>query len=236
MADRQVLIEEHIVAGRRLGRHVNHDERSKAYRAPQAPTLVTTRHTHYGPVLDQDGVGACTGFTGADWLNTAPAHHPRTRLYGNADGFSIYSAATHIDPFPGAWDPPPPGTGEDTGSDGLSVCKVLKARGLIAGYDHAFGLQECLAALVLSPVMVGCNWHEGMDHPDPKTGLVSIGGDVRGGHEFELLAINVRDRLVTGLNHWTQGWGLRGCFRMRWDALGELLENEQGDVTVPRLA
>lgn len=233
MAERRWVIPEHVVDGHRLGRHVNHDERSKAFRAPQAATLRTVRHTHYGPLLDQDGVGACTGFTGADWLNTAPAHRPRQPYRTNADGFDFYSAASHIDPFPGAWDPPLPGTGEDTGSDGLSVCKVLQSRGLIGGYDHAFGLDEALAALVLSPVMVGVNWHEDMDHPDPRTGIVSIGGDVRGGHEFELLALNVRDRLVTGLNHWGN-WGVRGYFRLRWDDLGELLENEQGDVTVPR--
>lgn len=220
----------------RLGRHINHDERSKNFVAPMATSLKTISHRHYGPALNQNPVGACTGFSGADWLNCLPEHKVRTRLYDNNDGFTFYSEATKIDPWQGEWDyPPPPGKGQDTGSDGLSVCKVMKNLGLIAGYDHAFGLDQTLKALMLSPVMIGVNWYEGFDTPNAYA-IVSKTGQIRGGHEVCLTGYIAKQHLVKALNHWGPDYGMHGFFYFPVEVLGELLDNEQGDCTVPRVA
>ena len=230
----EIVNEEH--PNYRLGRHINHDEHSKAFVAPQATALKTVSHRHYGPVLDQNPVGACTGFTAADFLNTVPAHKAGQRLKTNLDGFTYYSEATKIDPFQGAWYyPPPPGVGEDTGSDGLSVCKVLKNLGLITGYDHAFGFDQALHALVLAPVMIGINWYEGFDTPNAYA-IVNKSGVVRGGHEVCLMGLNTKLSLVKALNHWGPNYGIEGMFYFTFDTLGELLDNEQGDCVVPRVA
>lgn len=237
MTQRRRLItefESEVNPNYRLGRHINHDERSKAFVAKQATTLRSVSHRHYGAPLDQGPVGACTGFTDADWLNCLPSHKAKAKMFRNPDGWTFYSEATKIDPFQGEWIyPPPPGSGQDTGSDGLDACKVLKNLGLISGYDHAFGIDQALAALVLSPVMVGVPWYEGFDHPDPK-GLVKIDGNVRGGHEFCLLGLDVKLERVKALNHWGPNYGLNGIFYFSFDDLDALLSN-QGDCTVPRV-
>jgi hypothetical protein len=67
----------------------------------------------------------------------------------------LYSDATKIDPWTGEWLP------DDTGSDGLSIAKVLLTRGLISGYQHATTLEAALTALAQRPVMIGSSWLRG---------------------------------------------------------------------------
>jgi hypothetical protein len=138
---------------------------------------------------------------------------------------SIYEAATLIDGAPGSYPP------DDTGSDGLSVCKVAKSRGLISSYQHAFSLAQALAALQTGPVITGVDWYEGFDNPDAN-GLVSIGGSIRGGHEFEVLGYDPTTDLVTAVNSWGRSWGVAGRFHFTSATWGQLLD-AQGDVTVP---
>lgn len=57
----------------RLGRHIHHDERSKAYAYPTAGlTLTSAKHARRIPVLDQGSVGSCTGNAGVGCLGTDP--------------------------------------------------------------------------------------------------------------------------------------------------------------------
>jgi hypothetical protein len=163
-------------------------------------------------------------------LGTQGLYKPGTAKTLTEDlAVSIYGRATVIDPFDGSYPP------DDTGSDGLSVCKAAKERGLIASYAHAFGLDHCLGALALSPVMVGSNWYEGMFDASP-TGLVEISGPIAGGHEYVLSGIDVARKVVRAHNSWGPDWPRRnanGVFYMSWSTLDRLLQ-EDGDVTVPR--
>jgi len=208
-----------------LGRTLSHDPRSRNFAAPLAPALKTVMHTHYGPVLDQGNLGSCTGNALSQALNTKPLHARRGKYLTEADAVRLYSAATRLDEFDGEYPP------TDTGSSGLAVCKAALAEGLIRSYSHAFGLDQCLAALVLQPVIVGTEWTDAMFEPDSK-GFVHPTGNVAGGHEYCLLGLNVRDEYVTAINNWSVTWGLRGRFRIRFADLGTLLQ-AQGDVTVP---
>lgn len=208
----------------RLGRLVNHDPRSRNFPAATVTELRTVAHRHYGGSLDQGQLGSCTGNALAHARNTVPIRHGRP-LLTEADAVKVYSKATTIDPWDGSYPP------EDTGSSGLAACKAAQSFGMITGYNHAFGLDQALAALVLSPIMVGINWYEDMFTPGP-AGFVHPTGDLAGGHEFCVVKINVEYRYVGCVNSWGNDWGLEGRFRLSFRDFGTLLAQD-GDVIVP---
>jgi len=134
-----------------------------------------------------------------------------------------------IDPFDGSYPP------EDTGSDGLSVCKAIQALGKIRSYRHAFGIDQALHALVLSPVITGIPWYDGMFTPD-KDGFVWPTGRIVGGHEICVNEIvpGLGDSGYVGFTQsWGTSWGLHGRGRMTFHTWDTLLRMD-GDVTVPQ--
>jgi C1A family cysteine protease len=206
-----------------LGRVVEHDPRSLSFPAPDGKVKSKTWR-HYGPILDQGDVGSCTGNAAAQAMNTTPNHH-HGFLLTEADALDIYHWATVLDGYPGEYPP------DDTGSSGLAAAKALKQRQSITRYEHAFGLDHALAALMSGPVMLGTNWFDGMFNPDGK-GYVTPDGAVAGGHEYLLVGVNLNGRSVTCLNSWGSSWGLKGKFHMTFDTLDALLSAD-GDATLP---
>jgi hypothetical protein len=232
-------IDEYVVPGRRLGRHVRHDPRSLRFlvAARRLGTLRSVRHERRIPVLDQGDLGSCTGNAAEGCVGTGtlfdaiPADLPARPSPTNADSDeeqarALYSAATALDDYEGEWPP------EDTGSDGLSVAKACQRAGLISGYRHATSLEAALTALAAQPVIAGINWYSSFDEPIP-SGFISIthGAQVRGGHEICLDELNVEDRLIGFTNSWGPFWGAQGRAYVSWDDFGQLLD-EDGDVTV----
>ncbi|KAB7850116.1 hypothetical protein [Streptomyces mobaraensis] len=223
--------------GGRLGRHIEHDPRSRAYALSEdllPSAYASVEHPVRIPVLDQGGLGSCTGnaaeaLLGSDPLYGAIPVDTAARPTGDAatderQAVALYAAATRLDRIHGQYPP------TDTGSTGLAVAKAAQKAGVIAGYQHAFGLDATLRALTAAPVIVGVNWYEGFDTPDA-AGHVTVAGSVRGGHEFLLYGIDADQRAVLARNSWGAGWGAGGCFRFSFDDLGRLLD-EQGDATV----
>lgn len=219
---------------RRLGRHVLHDERSRRFAAParDPATLKSVRHEVHIEILQQGNEGACTGNAGenniassAFWAGGAVVlqgtdHHEFAR--------QLYGDATKLDPWPGEFNP---ATGiEDTGSDGLSVAKVLQQRGLISGYQHAFSLAATLTALAQQVVMIGSVWKTSMYYPDA-SGLITVSGNVEGGHEFVLDELDVEHELVGMRNSWGIDWGVGGRAYISFADLASLLADD-GDCTV----
>jgi hypothetical protein len=230
-------IPEHIVPGRRLGRHVRHDPRSLRFLVAARPLgeLRSVQHERRIPVLDQGDLGSCTGNAAEGCVGTGamfdaiPADLPARPSLTNADSDeeqarALYSAATALDDYEGEWPP------EDTGSDGLSVAKACQRAGLISGYRHATSLDAALAALAAQPVIAGINWYSGMDSPD-EDGIVRVTGEIRGGHEICLDELDVENRHIAFTNSWGPSWGLSGRAWISWDDFGRLLD-EDGDVTV----
>lgn len=210
----------------RLGRHLEHDEASRAFPAERSSHLHTVLHDRWAPILDQGQVGSCTGNALTGVLGTAPFVPKPGVTPDETLALTIYEKATALDSIPGVYPP------DDTGSSGLAVAKAARQLGLISSYRHAFGLAHALAALVLRPVIIGINWYASFDTPaGPAAELViGQGAQVRGGHEVELVGIDVTAGIVHGCNSWGTGWGDQGRFTMAWGTLDRLLA-EGGDCT-----
>lgn len=226
-------IPEQRVPGKPLGRHVEHDDRSRAFAfsaARKANPLRTIHHPRYG-ILNQGELGSCTGNAAAGAMNTKPLHRPKTRLLTQKDAVELYAIATTLDAWPGAFPP------EDTGSSGIAVAKALQQKGLITSYYWAFSVEEALSALMEAPFITGLNWYESMDVPDAN-GLVKVEGQIRGGHEFEVIGFqtgrnfstSIEDSLVLCANSWGPNWGKKGRFALTVASFRQLL-SEHGDVT-----
>jgi hypothetical protein len=214
------------LGGPRLGRHIEHDPRSKTpqFLAETAATIVSVKHQAAGLPLDQGKVGSCTANALCGALDSAP-DFKGGQARNEADAVALYTRETQLEgkPYPQ----------HDPGGSGLMVCKAAKQLGWISAYKHAFGIDQALRALVQRPVITGVNWYSSFDTPDA-SGLVAIapGARVRGGHEVVADEIDAPNRLVWFWNSWGPQYGVGGRFCMSFDTWSQLLQ-EKGDVTVP---
>jgi hypothetical protein len=221
----RVRLEESSVSGRRLGRHVEHDPRSRNFPAPTAPKVRSVNHQATGLPFDQGQIGSCTANALCGALNSEP-NYSGGKVYAEPDAVSLYELETQLE-----GQPYPP---NDPGGSGLMICKAAMQLGWMTSYRHAFGLQHALEVLVLQPVITGIKWYSSFDHPNPATGLVEIvaGATVRGGHEILADGIDADNQLVWFWNSWGAKFAQRGRFCMSFATWDQLL-SDQGDVTVP---
>jgi len=217
---------------RRLGRNVMHDSRSLAYlvKAKDVAELKSIKHERHIPTLDQRDLGSCTGNAATGALGSAAFWDEGQNVLNSTDALvdetyavNVYSDATKLDPYQGTYPP------TDTGSDGLSVAKVLQSRGLISGYVHATSLEAALTALSESPVIGGVEWRQDMFRPDPD-GRIHITGNVSGGHEIVFDELDVENKRVWFHNSWGSSWGVDGRAYLTWEDFGTLL-SRAGDIT-----
>jgi hypothetical protein len=219
-----------------LGRKKEHDPRSRNFRVMQlsrneTPNVVFWEH--FGVVLNQKNLGACTGFAGTHCLMTAPFRKRERTLY-SFFAKNLYSQATELDQWEGTWPP------DDTGSSGLAVMKAMQARGYIKQYIWGFGIDDLDQGLANGPMMVGTDWHESMFDPD-QNGLVTVSGSAVGGHEY--LCLGRENDYYHFLNSWSRYWGVPskaahtsgGSFWMQRGDFARLLENG-GDCVQPVIA
>lgn len=226
-----------------LGRNVNHDSESRRYsvRIPATVAWQSVRHESSIGILDQGSLGSCTGNAGLESIYRQPFMTDPARAWTGlppteAGAVALYSAATKIDPFGGEYPP------EDTGSDGLSIAKVLKSKGIVSGYLWAFTLYDAVAQLLRTPVITGVPWYESM-FSTVSTGhaghvVVDTKTKLAGGHELcadELIVGSAPDSTmadwwVGGPNSWGDSWGDHGRWYWTVPEWGSLLA-DQGDVT-----
>lgn len=226
MADR-LLIPEVRHPQYRLGRHLNHDPRSLAFRVGQTATPKSVTWERRIPILDQGDLGSCTGNATVGVLGTEPFFstlNAQEKGTLNEDlAVSIYGQATTLDSYPGQYPP------DDTGSDGLSIAKAVKLRGLISGYQHILSIGEAHAAIQNGPFIVGTLWTNDMFKPDAR-GVVTPSGKPAGGHEYECNGYDLDHDEWLFCNSWNTSWGVDGTFRMSTKSLQYLL-SQQGDAT-----
>ncbi|MFB7244661.1 hypothetical protein ACFCYX_19635 [Streptomyces populi] len=224
-----------------LGRRVEHDPRSLAFAHGVLPAsaIKSVDWTRRAPIFDQGNLGSCTGNAATGLLATDSA--ARTGLTSvTIDGsvlpidedlaVRVYSLATQLDEFDGAYPP------TDTGSSGLGAAKALKKLGLASSYTHAFSLTALKSALQTGPVMVGTVWLNSMFAPTTVGTLtVDRNSDAAGGHEYVISAYDAGSGQFRIDNSWGENWGVRGS---AWIEAADLqwLLSQQGDVTVPAWA
>lgn len=229
-----IRLAESKVPQRRLGRHVNHDPRSRSFPHQYGGRPHSAWHKRMIPVLDQGNVGSCTGNAAMGCLGTEPFYStipfPKrpsiNGQYAELGALDLYSSATGLDKYNGTYPP------DDTGSDGLSVAKACQQAGLIKAYHWAFGMDDVLVALSNVPVLVGITWFDTFDQPD-SLGKINITrtSRARGGHEVVLDAIDTEFELVWFTNSWGSTWGMGGRACMSFSTLDRLL-SDNGDCTV----
>lgn len=218
----------------RLGRHIEHDERSRAHSVepwyqhwlPGTPLHHpgTALWERVSPILDQGDIGSCTGNAMAGWLGSEP--------FGKGDAneetaLSLYEVATTLDAFPGQYPP------DDTGSSGLAVAKASVKLGFIKRYRHGFTVNSLIHALQVAPVIIGIPWYAGFDTPAPD-GTVEISGGIRGGHEVLVRGWDALGQYFTLDNSWGAGWGAAGSFRFSINTWATL-RHHGADVTMPEM-
>jgi hypothetical protein len=229
-------------APHRTGRHIQHDPRSVGYAAGVWPWrhLQSADWSPKIPVLDQedlhaqgihvegdpDALGSCTCQAGTYAVSSllGADHLGGITLLDERWAIGLYKDVTRADDVDGQWPP------DDTGSTGLAVGKVLRGRGLIAGYRHAFSLRATISAMQTSGVLLGVPWSENMFNPDAD-GRVRLGGQPAGGHEIYGARLDMDRRRIHFPNSWSPAWGLNGWGYLTFDDLADLLD-QQGDATI----
>lgn len=213
----------------RLGRQIVHDPRSRnfPFRAEPAPRRDISLRV-YGPrPLPNQEIGCCVGVDAAMKCDVK-GNRVRHVVLDMDDAVKIYSRATQIDPWPGAYPP------QDTGSSGLAAAKACVEFGLTERYEWIFdGVTGILSALAAGhPVGCGTYWKDTMFRPDPHTGLVDISGRVAGGHQWTVIGYRKKFDAFVGACWWGR-WGLNGGghFLIRRQDLAELLAAD-GDAHV----
>jgi len=212
-----------------LGRHIEHDERSKQYpvaRLQGAPK--SSNFARHCSPFDQGELGSCTGNAMAGVLMTDPFWQ-QGRLLTESDAVRLYAEATHLDKIRGNYPP------DDTGSSGLAVAKAAKKEGWITSYEHAFGLDHLLHGLSQKPGLLGIYWYTSFDSPLPSGECpLAANATVRGGHEVEMFRLEVENKRVWCYQSWGSTWGGlgNGTFWFSFDTVSHLL-SQHGDATFP---
>lgn len=187
--------------------------------ADPVPFVEVSKHWRPGPLdLDQDGVGACVGFSGANLEQIGP----RRLAVTNQTGFDRYAACKLIDGMPNV-----------EGTFIRALVEVYRSLGMIVEYRFAETPEDILEwVCTRGPVIVGTNWYESMSvpllHPD---GTVMVTGAVEGGHAYVIRGNNARRRRYTCTQSWGGWWnGGKGEFWIARDALNRLVFEEHGEA------
>lgn len=178
------------------------------------------------PFLDQGLEGACVGFGFSHELAADPS--PVADVT-DAKARALYKDAQKRDEWPGE---------RYEGTSVLAGAKACGAGKFFDSYFWAKSAREIAQALAnLGPVVIGINWHEGMENTD-YYGFIRPTGSVRGGHCVCLRGVRLEQKpgeefSVLGRNSWGKRWGYNGEFRIYGSDLQRLVEEPGSAFCVP---
>lgn len=190
------------------------------------PAIPPSRYWYPGQAtLNQGSLGACVGFTGANWMQNSPVRDRVT----DQTGLDLYYACKQIDGLP-------PGT---EGTYARALLKILQGQNRIGRYLWATQPSD-IKTWILStgPVMVGTPWLDGMFSLDAD-GYVKVQGAQVGGHEYLIRGYSRPRDAYRCRNSWGPFWGigsgsswagLGGEFWIKRTDLENLIFNTWGDA------
>lgn len=193
-------------------------------------TLRIERHHHTGAVLDQGNTPQCVGYTGEQFLSSAPYMMRKGRRIPS--GTSLYHGAQAHDEWPGT---------NYAGTSGRGLMRYLLLLGEITEYVWAQRIEDVRDfILTRGPVCVGSDWYSGMSSPrwvdHPKTGgvrndaYVEPTGHYQGGHEYLFIGYSRRRHAFRLINSWGPYWGENGRAWMAYDVANHLIFAQNGDA------
>ena len=174
----------------------------------------------YGTMfLDQGSTSQCVEYSWHHWVQLGPVR-PGVRFPYWEFG-APYREMQRVDEWPGE------------NYDGTSVragAKVMQQMGYVDTYLWGWDLKTVVEAVAtVGPVVMGTNWYSGMFTPESVTGYVRPTGGLAGGHAWVIDGINITKGFARCKNSWGTGWGKRGRFRLAFEDLERLI-NEDGEA------
>jgi len=168
---------------------------------------------------DQGQTPMCVGYAWAHWIEDGPVLH-NSKTHPVVSPVTIYKEAQKVDEW----------VGENY--DGTSVrggAKYLKTTNRISSYLWTFDINVMInTVLTVGPVVVGTNWYTNMFYPD-RNGLIKIGGNIAGGHAYEINGVDTVKQLFRIKNSWGRSWGQQGRVYISFADMKRLI-NENGEV------
>lgn len=216
-----------------------HDQRSldnypMAERLATQAVEIQPRRWHPGVTLDQGREGACVGFGWTQELLTSPRPFDTTATVGSNYAQGYYHETLLHDDIPGE---------ADTGTSVLAGAQTAVRRGHMDEYRWCENVEEIRDSIITEgPVVIGIPWYYDM-YWTRDSGLVTVGGDVVGGHCILLDEYHPGKRLVgedyharfEGFgwhNSWGNSYGVNGRGFIRIEDLRDLLK-DWGEACVP---
>ena len=212
----------------KFGRRQSFDPRDRRFMMREVvPDLSSFRPWRYYDMpfplpLDQGRTGTCVAHAWVGFLRGAPIET------SNAPSpFTLYREFVLVDEWTDndAEANAPMDSLLQSGTSVRAGAKVLQHRGHIAHYVWAASAQDCALFLLSGKgtVVMGTDWYEGMEIPDPSNGLVRLTGRILGGHSWLLIGYNRLTRRFRALNSWSRAWGINGRFSITHEDLDRLI-------------
>jgi hypothetical protein len=155
--------------------------------------------TPNNPIPFSQRRGSCTANAVGGVLSTKPFG---AKLTQDDVDEHIYPLATTIDEFPNSWPP------TDTGSSGSAAWRAAVQLGYATTSSVPVSSLEGLqSALQKSSCFVGVDWYDSMFSPT-RCGELTVSGPASGGHEVQVIGINLATKKVWLRNSWSLDWGL----------------------------
>jgi hypothetical protein len=214
----RILANHTLSFDRRLDCLPQFDERSRAFLVRDLLSNedpITSKEWPLAIQLDQGAEGACVGFGFAHELAAEPVP---VEGVSNERARGIYHRAQQLDEWPGT---------RYEGTSVLAGAKACVESGGITAYFWATSAVEVARAISnIGPVVIGVNWHQGMENTDVD-GCIHVTGPVRGGHCVCLHGVDFDGENLSfiGRNSWGSEWGDLGGFRIDITDLQMLVES-----------